>query len=287
LRRATRSPRRPLAKVLRGTVASFAVPSRWRTPEQVTRDMTDLISVQQTGHVAVVEMHRPPNNFFDEALLASLAETLAALDEDGAVRCVVLCSEGTHFCAGAQLDGISADGIRRVYRQAFGLFMVRKPVVAAVQGSAVGGGLGLALAADFRVAVAQSRFVANFARLGFHQGFGLSVTLPAVVGRQRALELLLTGRAVPGTEALEIGLCDRLATGDPRAAAVELAAEIAQSAPLSLVSIRATMRRALVADVCSALDTEAQAQAALLGTADFREGVEAARARRAPVFGGA
>src|SRR5580693_10400425 len=86
--------RRPLAKVLRGTVASFAVPSRWRTPEQVTCDMTDLISVQLTGHVAVVEMHRPPNNFFDEALLASLAETLAALDEDGAVRCVVLCSEG-------------------------------------------------------------------------------------------------------------------------------------------------------------------------------------------------
>ena len=161
--------------------------------------MTDLISVQRTGHVAVAEMHRPPSNFFDEALLASLAEVLRALDEDPAVRSVVLCSEGKHFCAGAQLDGMRADGIRRVYRQALGLFMVRKPVVAAVQGTAVGGGLGLALAADFRVAAAGSRFVANFARLGFHQGFGLSVTLPAVVGQQRALELLLTGRPVPGT----------------------------------------------------------------------------------------
>src|ERR1700722_6126959 len=250
--------------------------------------MTDLISVQTTGHVAVVEMHRPPSNFFDEALLASLAEALRALDEDPAVRSVVLCSEGRHFCAGAQLDGgITADGIRRLYRQALALFMVRKPVVAAVQGSAVGGGLGLALAADLRVAPAGSRFVANFARLGFHQGFGLSVTLPAVVGRQRALELLLTGRAVPGTEAFEIGLCDRLAAADPREAAVALAAEIAESAPQSIVSIRATMRRALVADVSAALDTEGQAQAALLGTADFREGVEAARARRAPVFGGA
>ena len=248
--------------------------------------MTDLISVQTTGHVAVAEMHRPPNNFFDEALLASLAEALRALDEDPAVRSVVLCSEGRHFCAGAQLDGMTADGIRRVYRQALGLFMVRKPVVAAVQGTAVGGGLGLALAADFRVAAAGSRFVANFARLGFHQGFGLSVTLPAVVGPQRALELLLTGRAVPGTEAMEIGLCDRLTPEDPRQAAVGLAAEIAESAPLSIVSIRATMRRALVADVCAALDIEVQAQAALLGTADFREGVEAARARRAPVFGG-
>src|ERR1700723_2074315 len=179
--------------------------------------MTDLISVQTTGHVAVVEMHRPPSNFFDEALLAALAEALRALDEDPAVRSVVLCSEGRHFCAGAQLDGgITADGIRRLYRQALALFMVRKPIVAAVQGAAVGGGLGLALAAGFRVAAAGSRFVANFARLGFHQGFGLSVTLPAAVGRQRALELLLTGRAVPGTEAMQIGLCDRLAAADPR-----------------------------------------------------------------------
>ena len=111
---------------------------------------------------------------------------------------------------------------------------------------------------DFRVATPESRFVANFARLGFHQGFGLSVTLPALVGRQRALELLLTGRDVSGSEALEIGLCDRLTPADSRGAAFELAAAIAHSAPLSIISIRATMRRSLVADVCTALDTEAQ-----------------------------
>ena len=182
---------------------------------------------------------------------------------------------------------MTEQGVRRVYRHAFGLFTTRRPVVAAVQGAAVGGGLGLALAADFRVAAPESRFVANFARLGFHQGFGLTVTLPAVVGQQRALELLLTGRAVPGTEALEIGLADRLSPSDPREAAFELAADIARSAPLSIVSIRATMRRALVAQVAAALDTEAQAQAALMSTEDFREGVEAARGRRSPVFTGA
>ena len=172
--------------------------------------MTDLISVQTAGHVAVVEMHRPPNNFFDETLLCELAEALLALNDDREVRSVVMCSEGKHFCAGAQLSGMTAEGIRRVYRQALRLFTARRPVVAAVQGAAVGGGLGLALAADFRVAVPESRFAANFARLGFHQGFGLSVTLPALVGQQRALELLLTGRDVSGSEALEIGLCDRL-----------------------------------------------------------------------------
>jgi enoyl-CoA hydratase/carnithine racemase len=248
--------------------------------------MTDSISVQVTDHVAILQMHRPPNNFFDEVLLGELAEALLALDEDPGVRSVVLCSEGKHFCAGAQLDGMTAEGIRRVYRQALRLFTGRRPVVAAVQGAAVGGGLGLAVAADFRVAAPESRFAANFARLGFHQGFGLSVTLPALVGRQRALELLLTGRDVSGREALEIGLCDRLTAADPREAAFELAAEIARSAPLSIVSIRATMRRSVVADVGAALDTEAQAQAALLPTADFREGIEAARARRAPVFTG-
>jgi enoyl-CoA hydratase/carnithine racemase len=249
--------------------------------------MTGSISVQATDHVAIVEMHRPPNNFFDEALLGELAEALLALDDDPDVRSVVLCSEGKHFCAGAQLGGMTPEGIRRVYRHAFSVFTTRHPIVAAVQGSAVGGGLGLALAADFRVATPESRFVANFARLGFHQGFGLSVTLPALVGQQRALGLLLTGRDVFGSEALEIGLCDRLAPADTREAAFELAAAIAQSAPLSIISIRATMRRPLIADVYAALDTEAQAQAALLPTADFGEGIEAARARRAPVFTGA
>jgi enoyl-CoA hydratase/carnithine racemase len=212
---------------------------------------------------------------------------LLALDDVPEIRSVVLCSAGKHFCAGANLEGMTAQGVRRVYRHAFSLFTTRHPVVAAVQGAAVGGGLGLALAADFRVASPESRFVANFARLGFHQGFGLTVTLPAVVGQQRALELFLTGRAVPGTEALEIGLADRLSPSDPREAAFELAADIARSAPLSIVSIRATMRRALVAQVAAALDTEAQAQAALMPTADFREGVEAARGRRSPVFAGA
>jgi enoyl-CoA hydratase/carnithine racemase len=249
--------------------------------------MAEPVSVQTAGHVAVVEMHRPPNNFFDEALLSELAGAVLALDDDPHVRSVVLCSEGKHFCAGAQLIGMTAEDIQRVYRQAFRLFTARRPVVAAVQGAAVGGGLGLALAADFRVATPQTRFAANFARLGFHQGFGLSVTLPALVGQQHALELLLTGRDVSGNEALEIGLCDRLTSSDPREAALTLAAEIARSAPLSLVSIRATMRRSLVTDVGTVLDTEAQAQAALLPTADFREGIEAARARRPPAFTGA
>lgn len=245
--------------------------------------MSGLIGTSVTDRVAVLEMRRPPNNFFDEPLLTGLADAVHALDEDTGVSCIVLCSEGRHFCAGADLRGMGEAGIRRIYRQAFRLFSGRKPIVAAVQGAAVGGGLGLAMAADFRVASPQARLTANFARLGFHQGFALSVTLPRAVGGQRAAELLYTGRHVGGEEAVAIGLCDRLAE-DPRAGALAMAGEIAASAPLSLVAIRATLRRRLAGEVWAALDVEAAAQAALLGAADFAEGVAASVAKRPPRF---
>jgi enoyl-CoA hydratase/carnithine racemase len=255
----------------------------------------DEVTIESDAHVAVVEMHRPPANFFDEALLTALADAVAEVEKDAEVRSIVLCSEGKHFCAGADLRGMGADGIRRVYRQAFRLhlyayaqrlFEQPLPIVAAVQGAAVGGGLGLAMAADFRVAAPSARLTANFARLGFHQGFGLSVTLPKAVGQQHALDLLYTGRDVSGEEAARLGLCDQVSP-DPRTAAIEFARRLAESAPLSVAAIRATMRRDLAAQVRAALDVEAEAQSALLDTIDFREGLDAAVNRRAPVFVGA
>jgi enoyl-CoA hydratase/carnithine racemase len=245
-----------------------------------------LVTTATSGHVALVEMHRPPTNFFNLQLLTELADAVLSLDADDAVRSIVLCSEGRHFCAGADLRGMDANGLRTVYRQALRLFSGRKPIVAAVQGSAVGGGLGLAMSADFRVVAADARLTANFARLGFHQGFGLSVTLPRAVGEQRALELLYTGRNVAGSEAAEIGLADRCTPGDPRQAAVDFAGELATAAPLAVPAIRSTMRRDLVARVAAALDLEAAAQAGLLSTADFAEGISASIEKRDPVFKG-
>ncbi|XVV10184.1 enoyl-CoA hydratase/isomerase family protein [Actinoplanes sp. CA-131856] len=245
--------------------------------------MTQHIGVSGKGRVAVLEMCRPPNNFFDEDLLTELADTLQDLDHDAAVSCVVLCSQGKNFCAGADLRGMGEAGIRRIYRQAFRMFSGRKPIVAAVQGAAVGGGLGLAMAADFRVAAPRARLTANFARLGFHQGFALSVTLARAIGEQRAAELLYTGRPVGGQEAVEIGLCDEVAE-DPRAGALAMAERISSSSMLSLVAIRATLRRRLVGEVWEALDVEAAAQATLLGTADFAEGVAASVEKRPPRF---
>ncbi|WP_435111677.1 enoyl-CoA hydratase/isomerase family protein [Nocardiopsis synnemataformans] len=249
--------------------------------------MSQQVATEIDGHVGIVEVRRGPHNFFDEHSLREVGEALTHLDTVDEVRAVVLCSQGRNFCAGADLRGVDGHLLRRVYRAAASLFTTRKPIVAAVQGAAVGGGLGLALAADFRVAAADARLTANFARLGFHQGFGLSVTLPEIVGRQLAMELLYTGRNVKAHEALAIGLCDRVTDGDPREAAVAWAEEIAGSAPLSLTAIRATLRRDIASRVVAALDEEATAQTALLETKDFAEGVAASIGKRPPVFTGA
>ncbi|MFL5822383.1 MAG: enoyl-CoA hydratase/isomerase family protein [Solirubrobacteraceae bacterium] len=238
-------------------------------------------------HVALLEFSRPPYNFFDAELVASIAEALEQLDAESSCRVLVLASTGRHFCAGANFSGDNPAG-GHLYDAAGRIFEVGIPIVAAVQGAAVGGGLGVALAADFRVATPESRFSANFARLGIHHGFGVTVTLPLVVGQQRALEMLLTGVRLRGAEAHAIGLCDRLVPSDRlRDEAVALAGEIATSAPLAVRSIRATMRgQDLASRVRDAMAHEEAEQAKLFVTEDFKEGVAAYSERRPPRFQG-
>lgn len=244
-------------------------------------------------HVAVVEIHRPPNNFFDIALIASLADAYGMLDNERDARAIVLCSEGRHFCAGADFSAqsdaepLGPEHTASLYAEAVKLFSASTPVVAAVQGAAIGGGLGLACAADFRVACPEARFAANFSRLGFHQGFGLSVTLPRIVGEQRSLEMLLAGGRIPGREAAAIGLCDRLCEQDQvRSEARRLAAEIAAAGPLAVQAIRATQRGDLAERVRKATRHEDAEQVRLRETEDFAEGVAASAERRDPVFKG-
>ena len=237
--------------------------------------------------VALVEIQRPPNNHFDTPLVGALADALEALDREPGCRAAVLASQGKHFCAGADFGarGGAGAGARHLYDEAVRLFATRTPVVAAIQGAAIGGGLGLALWPDFRVAAPEARFSANFARLAFHHGFGLTVTLPDAVGAQRALELLYTGRRIGGEEAVRIGLCDRIAPLERvRDAAHELAAEIAGSGPLAIESIRATMRGDLAERIARATARERSEQERLQRTKDFREGVAAMAARRPPKF---
>jgi 2-(1,2-epoxy-1,2-dihydrophenyl)acetyl-CoA isomerase len=246
------------------------------------------VAVEVDGHVAVIEIRRPPNNFFDVELIAGIADLLDEL-AGGDCRVAVLASQGRHFCAGANFSGgrqTNAGG-PHLYEMAVRLFEQPLPIVAAVQGAAIGGGFGLAMAADFRVASPEARFSANFARLGFHHGFGLSVTLPLVAGHQTALDLLYTGRRIDGEEALQLGIADRLVANDElRQAACDLATEIAGSAPLAVRSIRQTMRGDLAGRVRDALVRERSEQDRLTATQDWREGVAAMAERRPPVFTG-
>ncbi|WP_269304235.1 enoyl-CoA hydratase/isomerase family protein [Aeromicrobium sp. HA] len=250
------------------------------------------LAITHEGHVAILEIARPPANYFDRPLIAAIADALHSFGHDDRTRVAVLCSQGRHFCAGANF-GATADGEDRasesvrLYEQGLRLFRSPVPVVAAVQGAAVGGGLGLACAADFRVASAQTRFWANFARLGFHAGFGLSASLPRIVGPQAALRMLAAAERVDGERAHTIGLVDRLApAGEERAAAIAYAHELARLAPLAVRSMRHTLREHLADEVAAVLSREASEQAQLWPTADSLEGIAASLERREPVFTG-
>lgn len=248
-----------------------------------------LIVTRDDDHVAVIEIYRGPDNYIDVDLATGIADTFDELEVDASCRAIVLVSSGKHFCAGARLsplaDDLPAGNTNPLYVQVARMFGGSVPIVCAVQGAAIGAGLGLALAADFRVACPEARFGATFARLGFHQGFGLTVTLPRVVGEQRALEMLYTGRRVTGDEAFAMGLCDRVVpAGALRDEARAFAHEIAESAPLAVRAIRRTMRGALVAEVQRATQLEHAAQQILRRSADYREGVAAVAQRRTPKF---
>jgi enoyl-CoA hydratase/carnithine racemase len=259
------------------------------------------IGVDTHGHVALIEIRRPPNNFFDIALIQEIASALEALDETSDIRAVVLAAQGKAFCAGANFgDGSTLDkegqrpgelnreaAVKHLYLEGNRLFRTKKPIIAAVHGAAVGGGLGLAMVADFRVTCPQARFAANFTRLGFHPGFGLTVTLPAVIGATKAALMFYTSRRVTGEDAYAMGLADVLVPQtELRNAALKLAAEIAENSPLGLIATRATMRGDLAERVLRATEHELVEQTQLRRTADFKEGVAAVAERRLPNFSG-
>ena len=257
------------------------------------------IGIEKHGHVALVEIRRPPNNFFDIPLIKDIASAFEGFDEDGNIRAVVLAAQGKAFCAGANFgDGsaLDASGRRRdepgpsvapLYIEGNRLFRTKKPIIAAVHGAAVGGGLGLAMVADFRVTCPEARFCANFTRLGFHPGFGLTATLPAVIGETKAALMFYTSRRVSGEEAYAMGLADVLVPQDEvRGAAIKLATEIGENSPLGLIATRMTMRNGIADRVREATDHELEEQTRLRTTEDFKEGVNAVSERRIPNFKG-
>lgn len=254
------------------------------------------IGIEKIGHVALVEIRRPPNNFFDIPLIQEIAGAFESFDDDIDIRAVVLAAQGKAFCAGANYgDSSTLDaqgrqpgpGVAPLYVEGNRLFRTKKPIIAAVHGAAVGGGLGLAMVADFRVTCPEARFCANFTRLGFHPGFGLTVRLPAVIGETKAALMFYTSRRVTGEEAYAMGLADVLVPQrDVRDAAIKLAGEIGENSPLGIIATRVTMRGDIADRVRKATDHELEEQTRLRKTDDFKEGVKSVFERRLPNFKG-
>jgi enoyl-CoA hydratase/carnithine racemase len=261
------------------------------------------IGVEKVGHVGTIEIRRPPLNFFDISLINQIADALDEFDRDIEIRASVLSAQGKAFCAGANFGdparqeqearaakGDPADSlgpINHLYIQAVRIFRAKKPIVAAVHGAAIGGGLGLAASADFRVTCPEARFSANFTKLGFHPGFGLTVTLPELIGKNNAELMFYTSRRVSGEDAYKWGLANELVPQDQvKPAALRFASEIAECSPLGLLSTRATMRAGLADRVMAATNHELEEQTKLRATEDFREGVKATEERRAANFRG-
>ena len=249
------------------------------------------------GHVGLITMTQPPHNMLTAPLVEDIASALEAWDADPAVRAAVVTAEGRSFCAGAAFgdDATGSDeaGTRlgnteRLYSAAARLCEAATPWIAAVQGPAIGGGLGLAMTATMRVTCPEARFAANFVKLGIHQGFGLSATLPDQIGPSRAALVLLTGRRFKGEEAVEMGMADLCVPADKLIdESVALAREIAINAPLSILSINRTLRAGLGDRVRQATKHEASEQGRLSATADAREGIRAVNDRRDGNFTGA
>lgn len=252
------------------------------------------INVTIEDGIATVEMDNGPFNFFDLGMLSSLADCFDDLDKAASCRVLLLTSTGKAFSAGADFpsgsttpSGIDESRRGHLYDQAVRLFSNRKPIVGAINGAAIGGGLGLSLVPDFRVGCSESRFSANFTRLGIHPGFGLSYTLPKLIGEQNANNMFYTGRRVKGEEAYAMGLVDRLVAKEHLLTeAHALAREIAMGAPLAVMSIRKTVRAGLPEAVKAATSQELTEQNWLFKTADAKEGVAAMGERRDPLFTG-
>lgn len=246
------------------------------------------------GFVAVCEIQRAPNNFFDVDLIKDMAQCFLDIDNSNDVRAIVLCSEGKHFCAGLNFQPpteeekkeiLIAPKVNPIYAEAVQLFNCETPIVAAIQGAAIGGGFGLALMADFRVVCPSTRMTANFVKLGFTPGFGLTHTLPRIVGEQKAARMFYSGERINGQTAYEWGIGDFIADDDSvRETAIQFARDIAENAPLAVVSVRKQMRAGLAEAVDAATHIENAEQFRLRQTEDHLEGVQAVQDRRVGNF---
>ena len=253
-------------------------------------------------HVATITLNRPENrNSMTDDILDGIEDSVARARADADVRAVLIAGTGKSFCAGADFKTgaqreprdaggrvvTPAERSFAMYRPFLSVRDLEVPVVGALNGHAIGGGLGLALVCDIRVANAQAKYGANFTKLGLHPGMATTYLLPRIVGVPRAAELLFTGKLVDGAEAERIGLVNYAVPADEVVArAREIALECAAAAPLANRWTKRSLYGNVDWEPHEAAWQEAQLQSRTLETADSREGVQALLDKRPPEFRG-
>lgn len=252
--------------------------------------MSDTVRTERVGGVATVTLSRPERlNAIDLPMLEELVAALDALAGDSEVHCVVLAGDGRVFCAGAdqaEMRPRSAFEWERIVERYLDpirrISSLDQPVVCRLHGDAVGGGLGLALASDLRIAARGIRLAAPFVRIGLAGcDMAAGYFLPRLVGLGRATELMLTGRFVDADEAERIGLVTRVVDPEALDAAVaETAAALAASPPGALAFTKRAARRSLDLDQAAEFDYEVFAQVQCLQSDDHREALAAYREKR-------
>jgi enoyl-CoA hydratase/carnithine racemase len=241
----------------------------------------------------LITLNRPPANAISEALMRELNAALAGFETDDAVRSVIVTGAGDRiFCAGADLGSAFAGGDVESFVR-FGTGVVRrierfpKPVIAAMNGHALGGGCEIAMACHFRLLKQGARMGQTESSLGIIPGYGGTQRLPRLVGRTRALEFLILGTQIPAEECLALGLVNRLCReGETLAEAKALARQLAKRPPVATRLIIEAVDEGLEAPIEKALDIEVRAFLKALRTEDAAEGIQAFFAKREPEFKG-
>jgi enoyl-CoA hydratase/carnithine racemase len=260
---------------------------------------SDVLDLEYTHeHVARLVLARPDSlNAYNEQLLRDLVPTLEALDEASEVRALVLTGEGKGFCAGVDLDDmpLSAEQDLAEYEAGLGMFQdvvatlrgLGTPVVAAVNGYAMGAGCDTALACDFRIAGESATMAETFVDVGFVPGDGGAYLLPRIVGEAKAKELIMTGKHVSGEDLVEWGLARECVPDEElEETAVGFAAELASGPPVAIAESKGLVNEAFDVDIETAHQHATRAQRICSQTEDHEEAVQAFAEDREPEFEG-
>jgi enoyl-CoA hydratase len=255
----------------------------------------DFLKLTTDDGIATLTVHRPDKlNALNAATIREIGQAVASLRADDDVRGILLTGAGEKsFVAGADIaelatmGPISGIGVSREGQDVFrALETLPKPVIAVVNGFALGGGLELALACHLRIASTRARFGLPEVKLGIIPGYGGTVRLPRLVGRGRALEMIMTGEMIDAAEAHRIGLVNRVAEPDDlTATATDMMRKILANGPIALRLALEAVDRAATTTIEDALLLESNLFGLLASTGDMREGMQAFLDRRPPEFG--